>query len=114
MASSALLEDLSVPYTLMMSAVERDGTWLRRAEYRELPGCVVEALTALEAVHRVDVLRVRLIVEMRRRGEAAPRPRPPLDSPLALYNLDELLVEIFDEALGDEALGAAHREGLVP
>ena len=34
----------------LLESVERGGTWLRRAEYPELPGCAAEAASALEAI----------------------------------------------------------------
>ena len=95
--ASDLLEDLAVPYVLVMSSVEQDGTWLRRAEYPELPGCVTEAYSALEALEEVDALRVRIILEMRRRGERPPRPRPPLKSGLpvtGVVDVDKFLREL--------------------
>ncbi len=33
----------AVPYLLVLESVERDGEWLRRAAYPELPGCMAEA-----------------------------------------------------------------------
>lgn len=100
MSTPELLEDLAVPYVLQMSSVEQDGNWLRRAEYPELPGCAVEAVTALQAVREVDELRIRMIVEMRRRGERPPRPRPPLNAGIATVgfaDVDSLLAEVFDD-----------------
>ncbi len=101
MTSTELLEDLAVPYVLVMSAVEAAGTWLRRAEYPELPGCVVESTNALQALHDVDELRIRMILEMRKRGERPPRPRPPLSSGLAtigVSDVDAFLAEKFYES----------------
>jgi hypothetical protein len=101
-ATTDLLEDLAVPYVLVMSSVEADGgNWLRRAEYPELPGCVAESTNALEALREVDVLRIRMILEMRQRGERPPRPRPPLTSGLATIGVDDVdafLAEIFHES----------------
>ena len=37
----------AVPYLLVMESVERQGEWLRRAEYPELPGCAAEAPSAV-------------------------------------------------------------------
>ena len=43
-------EHLAVPYILVIESFEGpDGTWLRRAEYPELPDCVGIAETPLEA-----------------------------------------------------------------
>lgn len=72
-------EHLRVPYVMVISSVERpDGEWVRRAEYPELPGCVVEADTPLEAIDRLDEARVRCILERLDHGEPVPVPRPPL------------------------------------
>ncbi|MGH2586965.1 MAG: type II toxin-antitoxin system HicB family antitoxin [Dehalococcoidia bacterium] len=70
---------LAVPYVLTMESVRRpDGEWVRRAEYEELPGCVVEAYSAVEAITRLDEARVRCIQGLLERGEPVPVPRPPL------------------------------------
>lgn len=70
---------LSVPYVVMMEAVEKaNGSWVRRAACPELPGCVVEAATPLEAVERLEELRVRGIRELHESGREVPEPRPPL------------------------------------
>jgi hypothetical protein len=68
----------AVPYVLVMESIERGGEWLRRAEYPELPGCVAEATSALEAFERVEHERLRLLRELWDRGAAIPVPRPPL------------------------------------
>ena len=68
----------AVPYLLVMDSVERGGEWLRRAEYPELPGCVVEAPSALEAIDKLEQERVRLLRHLWTRGAPIPVPRPPL------------------------------------
>ncbi|HVB06375.1 MAG TPA: hypothetical protein VNF07_09065 [Acidimicrobiales bacterium] len=74
-------EFLAVPYVAVIYSVEReDGEWVRRAEYPELPDCAAEADTATEAIEQLERERVRVIVELLRRGEQPPRPRPPLRS----------------------------------
>lgn len=85
MASDALSDKLSteellrIPYVLeMWSTVARDGNWVRHAEYPELPGCSVDAQTAVEALRRIDELRVMTILDRSARGEPIPVPRPPL------------------------------------
>ena len=102
MATSDLIECLAVPYVVVMYAVERDGDWLRQAEYPELPGCSVIAATALEAMDELEMLRVRIIVDMHHRGEEPPRPRPPLKSGLAMLgplDIDQFLASVFKESL---------------
>lgn len=103
MSFKDLYENLAVPYVFVMSAVEHDGAWMRRAEYPELPNCYVEALSALSAFEQLEQLRVRMIVEMHNRGEVPPRPRPPLKSGLpgiGEVDLDKLLASVMAEAIG--------------
>lgn len=72
-------EHLRVPYTMIIASVRRpDGVWVRRAEYPELPGCVAEAESPLDAIDRLDALRVSMILGRLARGEPVPIPRPPL------------------------------------
>jgi hypothetical protein len=99
MPSVELMEDLSVPYVLVLSSVDHSGTWVRRAEYPELPGCAAESYSALGALLALDELRVRMLVEMRRRGERPPRPRPPIESglPVGAIDIDKFLTELLGE-----------------
>ncbi|HZT05803.1 MAG TPA: type II toxin-antitoxin system HicB family antitoxin [Chloroflexota bacterium] len=84
-------EYLAVPYLLTMESVCRaDGEWVRRASYPELPDCVAEADTPIEAIEQVDELRRRLIVEMLGRGDPIPVPRPPLVSAVRPLDPDRL------------------------
>lgn len=74
-------EYLAIPYMLEAESVKTEsGTWVRRLEYPELPGCVVEADTVLEALDRLERLRERYILDRLERGEDVPVPRPPLRS----------------------------------
>ena len=68
----------AVPYLLVLESVERDGEWLRRAAYPELPGCMAEAGTALEAVEKLERERRRLLRHLWDHGAPIPVPRPPL------------------------------------
>ena len=68
----------AVPYLLVLESVERDGEWLRRAEHPELPGCVAEAPSALEALDRLERERRRVLRRLWDRGLPIPLPRPPL------------------------------------
>jgi len=67
-----------VPYLLVIESVEHGGRWLRRATYPELPGCVAEAHSALQAMEQLEHERRRLLRELWNRGAAIPVPRPPL------------------------------------
>ena len=68
----------AVPYLLAIESVERDGEWLRRAEYPELPGCAAEAPSAVEAIEKLEDERRRVIRQLWDRGTPIPVPRPPL------------------------------------
>lgn len=70
---------LRVPYVLVVESVEKPGgDWLRRASYPELPGAVVEAESAVEAIDAVDGKRVEIILSRLDRGLQVPVPRPPI------------------------------------
>lgn len=70
---------LAVPYVVAVESIELpNGVWIRRASNPELAGVVVEAASTVEAVEKLDELRVRYIVETVERGGSVPRPRPPL------------------------------------
>jgi predicted RNase H-like HicB family nuclease len=71
----------AVPYLLVMESIERHGEWLRRAEYPELPGCVAEATSAVEALEKLEQERLRLLRQLWDRGASIPVPRPPLLRP---------------------------------
>jgi predicted RNase H-like HicB family nuclease len=71
----------AVPYLLVLESIERGGEWLRRAEHPELPGCVAEAPSALEALDRLDGVRRRVLRGLWVRGAPIPVPRPPLREP---------------------------------
>lgn len=68
----------AVPYLLVMESVEREGQWVRRAEYPELPGCAAEANSALEALRQLETERRRVLRQLWERGAPIPVPRPPL------------------------------------
>jgi hypothetical protein len=68
----------AVPYLLVMESIERQGEWLRRAEYPELPGCVAEAPSAVEAFEKLEEERLRMLRQLWDRGASIPVPRPPL------------------------------------
>jgi len=68
----------AVPYLLVMESVERQGEWLRRAEYPELPGCAAEAPSAVEALENLEHERRRVLRQLWDRGASIPVPRPPL------------------------------------
>lgn len=71
----------AVPYVLVMESVERPGgEWVRRAEYPELPNCVAEAHSAVEAIDKLDAERLRVLQELWDRDAPIPVPRPPLQS----------------------------------
>jgi hypothetical protein len=67
----------AVPYLLVMESVERNGEWLRRAEYPEL-GCAAEAPDAVEAFEKLEHERRRMLRRLFDQGAPIPVPRPPL------------------------------------
>ena len=79
---SAGVRDLAyyeaVPYLLVVESVERDGRWLRRAEYPELPGCFAEAESAVDAIEKLEIEKRRVIRSMWDRRVPIPVPRSPL------------------------------------
>ena len=68
----------AVPYLLVIESVERHGQWLRRAEHPELPGCAVEAPSAVEALEELERERRRVLRRLWDGGGLIPVPRPPL------------------------------------
>jgi predicted RNase H-like HicB family nuclease len=98
-----LSDHLAVPYVAVVFSVERpDGSWWRRAEYPELPGCAVEAPSAEEAMELLELERIRLIVTALARGDEVPVPRPPLRAVSGLSGRP--LREIVREAEGAPAV----------
>jgi predicted RNase H-like HicB family nuclease len=86
-----LEEYLAVPYVLTMESVCRaDGEWVRRASYPELPDCVAEAESPIDAIEQLDELRRNRIADMLAKGEPIPVPRPPLASALPTLDADRL------------------------
>ena len=86
-----LEEHLAVPYVLCLESVAGPGgEWVRRAHYPELPGCVGEGASPLEAIARLDEARVRYIAERLARGEPIPVPRPPLRAAQPAVNAERL------------------------
>jgi hypothetical protein len=70
----------AVPYLLVVESIERAGEWLRCAEHPELPGCRVEAPSAVEAIEKLEQARLSLLRQLWDRGAPIPVPRPPLSS----------------------------------
>jgi predicted RNase H-like HicB family nuclease len=78
-------EHLAVPYVLVLESIEGPGgDWLRQASYPELPGCVAQAPSPIEAIDRLEEQRVRFILDRLESGQPVPVPRPPLHLPEAL------------------------------
>lgn len=72
-------EHLSVPYVMVLESIPGpDGDWLRQASYPELPGCVAQAQTPIEAIDRLEEQRVRYITDRLQSGQPVPVPRAPL------------------------------------
>ncbi len=72
-------EYLRIPYVMTLEAIRMPGGgWTRRAEHPELPGCFVDMFSPVEAIEKLEDVRVRYITERLGRGESVPTPRPPL------------------------------------
>jgi len=70
---------LRVPFVLVVESVEKPGgDWLRRASYPELPGAVVEAESAVDAIDELDAKRIEIILGRLDRGMQVPVPRSPI------------------------------------
>ena len=84
-------EHLAVPYVVVMeSSEDSDGEWRRRAMHPELPGAAAEADSPIEALDKLDEVRVKYIVERLERGEPVPVPRPPLGGYFSRADLDRM------------------------
>jgi phenylpropionate dioxygenase-like ring-hydroxylating dioxygenase large terminal subunit len=66
------------PFAAWGESVERHGEWLRRAEHPELPGCVAEAPSVVEALEALERERLRVLRRLWAGGGVIPVPRPPL------------------------------------
>lgn len=74
-----LEEYLRIPYVVTLEAVRGpNGEWIRRADHPELPGCFVDAFSPVEAMAKLEDVRVRYITERLSKGEPVPAPRAPL------------------------------------
>ena len=72
-------EHLSVPYVMVMESIEGpSGDWLRQASYPELPGCIAQAATPIEAIDQLERQRISYILERLQDGRPVPVPRAPL------------------------------------
>lgn len=77
-------EFLAIPYVLLLETSEgSDGSWRYRARYPEMPGCIAEADTAVDAIQALEASRIRSTVELLVAGEEPPAPRPPLSYPFS-------------------------------
>ncbi|HUZ76990.1 MAG TPA: hypothetical protein VMV93_05325 [Chloroflexota bacterium] len=100
-----LEEHLAVPYVLAVEAVQHsDGEWVRRAWHPELPGCVVEADSIIDAIDKLDEERVRYIVTRLERGDPIPVNRPPLlgGTPLSKERLGFAKWLVDNKRLGEQ------------
>jgi hypothetical protein len=76
-----LAELLSIPFIRGALSVSGDsGAWCRRFEYPEIPGCYVEAQTALDGMRALELTRVAQLLHMVAAGQHPPTPRAPLRS----------------------------------
>jgi hypothetical protein len=72
-------EYLRVPFVLVVESIEKPGgDWMRRASYPELPGAVVEAESAVDAIDGAEDKRIEIILDRLDRGMQVPVPRRPI------------------------------------
>jgi hypothetical protein len=82
---------LRTPFMLEVSSVPTStGSWVRRAEFVELPHCRAEATSIIEAIDAADKLRVRRLLELWRAGGVLQLPRGPLPERDVTPELDQL------------------------
>ncbi|WP_433365556.1 type II toxin-antitoxin system HicB family antitoxin [Streptosporangium sp. CA-115845] len=68
---------LRVPYLVTAQSVPReDGTWVRHVEHPELPGCVAEADSILDALRLLEAKRIETVLDMLASGRIPPAKRP--------------------------------------
>lgn len=117
----SLAELLSIPFILGAESVDDDGSWARRFEYPEIPGCTVHADAALDGLRALELLRVACLLATVAGGGEVPRPRSPLRSLDVAAQLRDFGLEIpadvlaLDEreAAGDPRVGAAAERAAV-
>ena len=91
MAGMTIEEYMAIPYILSVESFEADnGEWMRRASMPELPGCVVEGISAVEIIEQLEQLRVHIIMQLLEQGRPVPVPRPPLKSAMPALNREQL------------------------
>jgi predicted RNase H-like HicB family nuclease len=67
---------VAVPYVLDVTSIKgASGEWVCRLEYEDLPGCVAEARSPLDALDEVERLREEYILSLVRDGRPLPPPR---------------------------------------
>jgi hypothetical protein len=93
-----LHHELAVPYTAVFESIPHDGDWIRRAEYPELPDCVVESPSTLDAMDLLEQLRIDIIVDAVLGGRELPGGRGPLRGGTSGLS-DETLRTIVREAI---------------
>jgi predicted RNase H-like HicB family nuclease len=72
-------EYLAVPLIIQSYSVELDdGTWVRRVRCEELPGCVAESESIVEALGALEAKRAELTRKLLDDGEVPPNHRAPI------------------------------------
>jgi predicted RNase H-like HicB family nuclease len=80
---------LRVPYMVTAQSVETaDGTWVRRVEHPELPGCAAEAASITEALRLLDVRRIEVVLDLLSEGGRPPANRRLLGPAQARLRVD--------------------------
>ena len=67
---------LSTPYVLEVESVENaNGEWVCLATYSELPNCIVQDVSPLIAIDKLEEKRLMCIFSLIEQGEEVPVPR---------------------------------------
>jgi predicted RNase H-like HicB family nuclease len=73
MTATTVGDYLRVPYLVTAQSVPLpDGSWVRRVEHPELPECVAEADSIVDALALLEAKRIETVVEMLATGQIPP------------------------------------------
>lgn len=89
--------ELAIPYVAVFESIPTGDDWIRRGEYPELSGCVIESSSTLEMMDLLEQLRINIIVDAVLSGADLPTEREPLPGGTSGLS-DETLRTIIREA----------------
>lgn len=103
-----LTQLLSIPFIRGAESVsDESGSWARRFEYIEIPGCVIETQSALDGLRALELLRVARLLTIVTEGRETPCPRAPLRSLDVAGQLRDFGLEIPSDLLALDEQEAA-------